>query len=253
MGVISYLNETNSAGLDNRMCPENKTEHIPQERSWQLAIQAGTVNRGNLHINLEFLEQTGLMTNTKRVLELGCGSGGLASFLHEQGISIIASDIAQTAIDHARKLYPGIEFHAHSAETLPYEDQSFDIVMSFDVLEHLPHVDQHLSEVKRVLKPDGYYLFQTPNKLSNAVFETLKCRSFEWKRYHPSLHFYGQLRRRLLRNGFTFRCIKMNIMNEFAINKIRKIGLPGWLFSWINFKYMPYRLQTNFYVIASKT
>ena len=185
-------------------------------------------------------------------MELGCGSGQLASFFYKKGVSIIASDISETAIDHARKLYPDVMFQTHSAEELPYEDGSFDIVMSFDVLEHLPNVDQHLREVRRVLKPDGYYLFQTPNKLSNAIFETLKCRSMAWKKYHPSLHYYGQLKHRLKRNRFRPKCVKMDTMNEFAIKKIKKIGLPGWLLAWINFRYMPFRLQTNFYVIAQK-
>jgi len=222
------------------------------ERRWQHAIESGRVQLGNIEINLDFIEQTGLVCDGKMVLELGCGAGNLASFLQTQGISMIASDISQTAVEHARKLYPSVEFRAHSAEELPYEDNSFDIVMSFDVLEHLPNVDRHLNEVRCVLKAGGYYLFQTPNKLSNVIFETLKNRSMSWKKYHPSLHFYGQLRHRLNRNGFSSRYIKMNTMNEFAIKKIKKIGLPSWLFGWINFRYMPFWLQTNFYVIAQK-
>jgi ubiquinone/menaquinone biosynthesis C-methylase UbiE len=227
------------------------SEHIA-DSSWKHAIQTGKLNRGNLSVNLEFLKQTGLVTDTARVLELGSGSGNLAAALHEQGVSVIGSDISPTATEHACKLHPDIKFKTHSAEELPYDDSTFDIVMSFDVLEHLPNVDRHLHEVRRVVKPDGYYLFQTPNKLSNSIFETLKCRSFEWKRYHPSLHFYGQLKRRLNRNGFSFKCIKMNTMNEFAVNKFKRIGLPVFLFQWIDFRYMPFRLQTNFYVIAQK-
>lgn len=235
------------------MCQDKTKENPVYERRWEHAINSGRIQLGNLQTNFDFLERTGLIATDKKLLELGCGSGQLASFLQKKSVSIIASDISETAIEHARKLHPEVDFRAHSAEELPYKDNSFDIVMSFDVLEHLPNVDQHLCEVQRVLKPNGHYLLQTPNKLSNATFETLKCRSMAWKKFHPSLHFYGQLRRRLNRNGFSFRCVKMNTMNEFAIKKIKKIGLPGWLFAWINFRYMPFRLQTNFYVIAQKT
>lgn len=238
--------------MDDKLTPK-KVESISNERCWEHAIKSGRINLGNLQVNLDFIEETGLMGADKKVLELGCGAGNLAHFLHTTGVAVIGSDIAQTAIDHARNRYPEMEFRTHSAEELPYEDGSFDIVMSFDVLEHLPNVDQHLREVRRVLKPSGYYLLQTPNKLSNAIFETLKCRSLQWKKYHPSLHFFGQLRKRLTDNGFRCRCIKMNTMNEFAINKIKKIGLPGWLFAWINSRHLPFRLQTNFYVIAQKT
>ncbi len=237
--------------MNNKMPAKNK-EHAAAERSWQHAVKSGITNRGNLQINLDFLEETGLINSNIKALELGCGTGNLASFLQAQGVSITAGDISETAIEHARKLHPNVDFRTHAAEELPYEDNSFEIVMSFDVLEHLPNVDQHLSEVQRVLKPDGYYLLQTPNKLSNATFETLKCRSMEWKKYHPSLHFYGQLKRRLKQNGFCPKFVKMNTMNEFAIKKIKRVGLPGWLFGWIDFRYIPFRLQTNFYVIAQK-
>ena len=237
--------------MNNKPPLENERQ-AAAECCWQNAVKSGKINRGNLPINLDFLKQTGFINTNKKVLELGCGAGNLAAKLHENGIPVIASDISQTAIDHARQRYPDMEFRVHNAEELPYEDGSFDIVMSFDVLEHLPNPDRHLNEVRRVLKPGGCYLFQTPNKLSNAVFETLKCRSFEWKRYHPSLHFFGQLKKRLTHSGFRCRFIKMNTMNEFAVNKIKKIGLPGWLFAWINFRYLPFRLQTNFYVIAQK-
>ncbi|MHC4905085.1 MAG: class I SAM-dependent methyltransferase [Planctomycetota bacterium] len=238
--------------MNDKISSEKTIENPVYERRWEYAIKSGKIQLGNLQTNLAFLEQTGLVDNGKTALELGCGSGQLASFFYKKGVSIIASDISETAIDHARKLYPDVMFQTHSAEELPYEDGSFDIVMSFDVLEHLPNVDQHLREVRRVLKPDGYYLFQTPNKLSNAIFETLKCRSMAWKKYHPSLHYYGQLKHRLKRNRFRPKCVKMDTMNEFAIKKIKKIGLPGWLLAWINFRYMPFRLQTNFYVIAQK-
>lgn len=234
------------------MPTEKLTEKSVYEKRWQFAIKTDKVQLGNLQINIEFLEQTGLIQPNIKALELGGGSGSLASFLHGQGISVIGSDISQTAIEYAQKLHPDVEFRAHSADELPYQDSTFDIVMSFDVLEHLSNVDRHLCEVSRVLKPGGYYLLQTPNKFSNVIFETLKSRSTDWKRYHPSLHFFGQLKRRLMKNGFNPQFVKMNTMNEYAVNKFKGVGLPGFLFRWINFRYLPFRLQTNFYVIAKK-
>ncbi|MHC5118452.1 MAG: class I SAM-dependent methyltransferase, partial [Planctomycetota bacterium] len=142
--------------MDDTRTP-NTFESVANERSWQDAIERGISNRGNLQANLSFLKQTDLINANKKVLELGCGTGALAHFLHTTGTAVIGSDIAKTAIDHARKCYPETEFRTHSAEELPYEDGSFDIVMSFDVLEHLPNVDQHLREVRRVVKADGYY------------------------------------------------------------------------------------------------
>lgn len=234
------------------MSSKDIAEKSAYECCWENAIESGKINRGNLQINFEFLMQSGLIKSGQKALELGCGSGNLASLLYDEGISIIGSDISQSAVDHARQQYPKIDFKVHSADALPYDNQTFDLVMSFDVFEHLPDVDRHLSEVRRVLKNNGYYVLQTPNKFSNIIFETLKTRSLAWKKYHPSLHFFSQLKRRLKKNGFDPQFIKMNTMNEFAANKFQRVGLPGWLFKWIDFRYMPFRLQTNFYVIAKK-
>ena len=167
-----------------------KTDALYEKR-WQHAIANGSEQAGNLDLNLLFLEQSGLLTSDKNILELGCGTGLLTQALHQKGYDILGSDLSQTAIDYAHRKYPELKFFAFSAEQIPYPDSSFDIVLSFDVLEHLHNVDKHLQEIRRVLKQNGYYLFQTPNKLTNVIFETLKDRSLYWRVYHPSLHFYG--------------------------------------------------------------
>ena len=73
-----------------------------------------------------------------------------------------------------------------------------------------------------------------------------------WKKFHPSLHFYGQLKRRMRKNGFDVRVVKMNTLNDYALRKFQRIGVPKCLLRWINFRYLPFRLQTNFYVVAQK-
>lgn len=230
---------------------ENQTK-IRYEKRWQNAIAAGVEQAGNLDLNLLFLEQTGRLTHTKKIIELGCGVGLLTNALHQKGLDIVGSDISQTAIDYARAKYPGLDFRVFDAEQMPWPDSSFDLVLSFDVLEHLHDVDGHLNEVRRILAPDGCYLLQTPNKLTNVIFETLKSRSFYWRIYHPSLHSYGSLRHRLLKHGFTPQFVKMNTMNAYSLHKLQMIGLPKAMFRWIDFRRLPYWMQTNFYVIAQK-
>ncbi|MEA3226963.1 MAG: hypothetical protein U9Q07_13515, partial [Planctomycetota bacterium] len=112
--------------------------------------------------------------------------------------------------------------------------------------------DRHLSEVVRVLCPGGYYLFQTPNKYSNVIYETLWTKSLQWRRYHPSLHSPGQLRRRLTKHGFETRFVKMNPVNEFTLKKLKKLGPIGYVFKKVDFRKVPLVFQTNLYVIAHK-
>ncbi len=126
------------------------------------------------------------------------------------------------------------------------------MVLSFDLFEHIARIDRHVAEVRRILKPGGHYLFQTPNKWSNAIFETLSHKTLKWRRVHPSLHTPGQLRRRLAKHEFEVRFVKMNPINEYTRSKFRKLGPLGRLVERVDFRRLPLGLQTNLYVVARK-
>jgi ubiquinone/menaquinone biosynthesis C-methylase UbiE len=222
------------------------------DRGWRKELQAGKEERGNLKTNLEFLAQTNLLKPHDRILEIGCGIGTVVHELSKKGHDVIGIDISGEAIEYGRKKYGDIHLEVQAAETLPYEDESFEVVLSFDLFEHIAAIDKHISEVKRVLRPGGYYLFQTPNRYSNIIYETLWTKSLQWRRYHPSLHSPGQLRRRMARHGFQTRFVKMNPINEFTEKKLQKLGVLGKIFRHIDFRKMPLVLQTNLYVIANK-
>ena len=233
--------------------PQIKAQQDLYDRGWRSQLQAGKEERGNLQTNLEFLSQTDLLRLEDRILEIGCGIGSVVYELSEKGHNIIGIDISGEAIEYGRKKYGEIRLEVQAAETLPYEAESFEVVLSFDLFEHVAAIDKHISEVSRVLRPGGYYLFQTPNKFSNIIYETLWTKSLQWRRYHPSLHSPGQLRRRMSRHGFEIRFIKMNPINEFTEKKLRKLGPLGGIIRRVDFRRMPLSLQTNLYVIAKKT
>ena len=235
--------------MDNNL----KKQQEIYDRSWRSGLKAGKEARGNLQTNLEFLKGSDLLQPNHSILEVGCGIGNIVHELAEQGYDIIGRDISREAIAYGRKKYPDIKIEVQPAEELKFEDKSFDIVLSFDLFEHVVQIDRHISEVFRVLRPGGFYMFQTPNKYSNIIFETFKSRTLQWRNYHPSLHTPGQLRRRLSKHGFDVRFVKTNPINEFTIAKFKKLGPVGNLFKYINFRRMPLMLQTNLYVIAEKT
>jgi len=222
------------------------------DRGWRTELQAGKEERGNLLTNLEFLAQTDILRPDDRILEIGCGIGTVVHELSSKGHDIIGIDISGEAIEYGRKKYGGLRLEVQAAETLPYMDESFDAVLSFDLFEHIAAIDMHVDEVRRVLCPGGYYLFQTPNKYSNIIYEILWTKSLQWRRYHPSLHSPGQLRRRMARHGFEARFVKMNPINEFTEKKLQKLGPLGCILRRVDFRRMPLVLQTNLYVIAKK-
>ncbi|MBA7658018.1 Ubiquinone biosynthesis O-methyltransferase [subsurface metagenome] len=221
---------------------------------WRKELAAGKEQRGNLRTNLEFLTENNLLKTNDRILEIGCGIGSVVAELNEKGYDITGIDISREAIEYGLKKYGDIHLEVQAAEALDYEDESFDVVLSFDLFEHIARVDKHISEVHRVLRKDGFYLFQTPNKYSNMIFETLYHKSLKWRRAHPSLHTPGKLRKRLSGHGFDIQFVKMNPVNEFTLNKLRKkLGPISNIFKHINFRRLPLALQTNLYVVAHKT
>lgn len=229
-----------------------KDQQTLYDGGWESELRRGKEQRGNLETNLAFVAQTGLVRPGDRVLEIGCGIGTVVHELAGQGCDVCGTDISQVAIAYGRSKYPGVRLDVQPAEGLAFAEASFDVVLSFDLFEHIARVDLHVAEVRRVLKAGGHYLFQTPNKYFDAVYETLTCRSLKWRRAHPSLHTPGQLRRRLAKHGFDVRFVKMNPMNEYMRSKLRKFGPAARLLGRIDFRRLPLALQTNLYVIARK-
>ena len=100
-----------------------------------------------------------------RLLEIGCGSGGIAHYfgMHPSGrFSVHAVDVVDS-----RLLTEGFEFATVGGTELPFPADSFDIVLSNHVIEHVGDESQqarHLSELKRVLAPEGQGYLAVPNR-----------------------------------------------------------------------------------------
>ena len=212
-------------------------------------------HHGNLEANLDFLQRTGVLDEAGRVLEIGPGKGELLHHLTQNGIDIQAVEINESYIAAARSLSSDLRLTQISDTTLPFVDESFDVVLSLDVLEHIPDTDSHLTEVRRVLKPKGRYLLQSPNKWTNIPFETIRWRSFsKWRAHHCSLHSYYEFQRRFSEHGFTVTFHDVPVVTEYFKNKIRAYaGRAGLIMlALANPDRMPMPLRTNFYIEAVK-
>src|SRR5882757_8753515 len=99
----------------------------------------------------------------KRMLEVGCGHGGGASYLTRtlHPASYTGLDLNVAGIAFCRKIHnlPGLEFVQSNAENLPFPDQSFDALINIESSNHYPQLPRFLAEVARVLCPGGHFLY----------------------------------------------------------------------------------------------
>lgn len=106
----------------------------------------------------------------KRVLDIACGAGYGAECLARNAASVTAIDLAPDAAAAARQTYgsPSISFLAADARRLPFPDASFDLIVAFEVIEHLESPADLLNEARRLLAPGGQFVVSTPNRLYYA-------------------------------------------------------------------------------------
>lgn len=102
------------------------------------------------------------LTPETRLLDLGCGRGGVVEQLRNAPGRWIGIDPDLSSLREHR--LPSLPRLCGQAERLPFPDNAFDLVCCSWVLEHLPHPTRALAEVARVLAPAGRFIFLTPNR-----------------------------------------------------------------------------------------
>ena len=103
----------------------------------------------------------------KRVLDVACGEGYGSALLSRVASAVSGVDISNEAITHATAKYltqKNLKFIEASCTQLPFADHSFDVVVSFETIEHITEHDAFLDEIKRVLTADGLLIISSPNK-----------------------------------------------------------------------------------------
>ncbi len=102
----------------------------------------------------------------RRVLDAGCGVGYGAELLRQAGASeVVAVDISEAVIQAAQQVVSdGVVCEVADIHRLPYPNDSFDMVVCFETIEHVDEQGEALDELARVLCPDGLLLISSPNR-----------------------------------------------------------------------------------------
>jgi SAM-dependent methyltransferase/glycosyltransferase involved in cell wall biosynthesis len=126
------------------------------------------------NIALEHLHRYAVARELARgmhVLDIACGEGYGSAMLAEVAGRVIGVDISKDVIDHAAIKYRkrNLEFKVGSCSSIPVENASVDLVVSFETLEHHDQHEAMMSEIRRVLRPEGVLIISSPEKHEYSV------------------------------------------------------------------------------------
>lgn len=171
----------------------------------------------------------------KRVLDYGCGTGYGSLMLSETAKHVTAVDLSKDAVDFAKQHYTANNLNFKTIPELTTE--KFDVITSFQVIEHVPSDKEFIEKLKGLLNPNGYLLLSTPDK-SIRLFNYIQkpWNVFHLKEYSRDSFSY------LLQKYFTkVDVLKIGSRSDFVnreivrIKKQRLISLPCTLFFYPNF------------------
>lgn len=126
------------------------------------------------HIHRYLLAQE--IAQGKIVLDIASGEGYGSALLAEKATKVIGVDISPDAIKYAQNRYKSdnLVFKIGSCVDIPLPNSIFDLVVSFETLEHVEQHNDMLKEIKRVLKPNGIIIISTPDKLNYSIKPSYK-------------------------------------------------------------------------------
>lgn len=147
------------------------------------------------------------------VLELGCGAGILARQLLEFGNTVTALDISEVAIAQLPKEIKGV---VSTLPDIPFSDDSFDVVVATEILEHINDDQACVMEAVRVLRPGGRAYFAVPNDCLGPEEEPEHVRKYTQETLEAILSPYGYI-------------FIETFIDEFMVSPSQLIALPTML------------------------
>jgi 2-polyprenyl-6-hydroxyphenyl methylase/3-demethylubiquinone-9 3-methyltransferase len=173
-----------------------------------------------------------------KVLDIGCGGGLGCEFLANLGADVSGIDLSLNSIkaaqEHAKKSNLQINYKWGVAENLPYDDNTFEIISCFDVLEHVADLEKVILEGYRVLKKNGIFLFDTINRTFKSKVIMIWLLEDILKQLPQGLHDWNkfikpqELKEIMERVGFADIIIKgFDVTDGTNFNTLRDIMLKG--------------------------
>jgi ubiquinone/menaquinone biosynthesis C-methylase UbiE len=160
---------------------------------------------------------------SKKILDIGCGYGNMTKFLEEKGDLIVGIDLG--GVFYLPYVSEKLSFLKSDALHIPFHDETFDCLISLDVIEHLQDDQGFVNEIKRVLKPNGLAIVETPNRrrLSAEIIGFFKRNSRKFPKSYGHDPLLGDI---LHIREYT----KPELKKLFEISNFSEVNVSGhWL------------------------
>ena len=173
--------------------------------SYPERIDPGATEPGILALHLKRYDFGLQFCDGADVLDAACGVGYGAAHLAQRARSVVGVDLSEEAIAGASVRYglPNLTFRVGDVGHLADPDDSYDVICSFETIEHVDDPEQVLSEFARVLRPTGVLLVSTPNAPLTTRAPANPFHQIEWsaadfqallERFFAGVELYGQTR-----------------------------------------------------------
>jgi 2-polyprenyl-6-hydroxyphenyl methylase / 3-demethylubiquinone-9 3-methyltransferase len=179
---------------------DNDIYNVDGDRWWQPGFSLNLIrilfNPFRVDYAKKICGQLIINSHEINVLEVGCGGGILAEEISKMGFITTGIDPSEQslniAVKHAKESNLKIKYERGTGENLPFQNNSFDVVFCCDVLEHVRDLPKVISEISRVLKNGGIFIYDTFNRTFFSKISAIKILQ-EWKRWAimpPNLHVW---------------------------------------------------------------
>ncbi len=139
------------------------------EANWGWGTPAGAIRKKRRADFLSFEDWTPNDRASKKVLEVGCGTGTFTGFLSSNFTDLVCLDISDYLLKEAQTKLPSVKFKLGDIHRTEFPSDSFDIIVGCSVLHHLEW-NIALKEMYRILRPGGVIRFSEPNLLNPQIY-----------------------------------------------------------------------------------
>ena len=159
-----------------------------------------------------------------RVLDLGCAFGFTTLKLARKGYTTVGVDNSARYIAWAKRRHPKGTYLQSSAESLPFDDESFDAVLFLDVLEHVVDQKAVIAEIQRVLQPGGTLILSVPHRGLLGWLDSLNVYAMLVRKTHHGI-FPQEIAQTGIHRHYSLRGLRELLGPAFTLKRVTCTGL----------------------------